>query len=99
VKHSGAAAASVAFAADEEQATLCVSDDGRGFSVADPARRVGLGLLNMHERLRPFAGDLRIQSTPGAGTQLCAAVPLRRQKAGPASARGIARAGRLHKDA
>ena len=78
VKHSGAVTASVQLSVDKERLTLGVSDSGRGFNIADPAHGAGLGLVNMQERLRPLAGELTIQSMPGAGTQIRAVVPLRR---------------------
>ena len=39
----------------------------------DPER--GIGLRNMRERLAAIGGRLRIQSAPGHGTQLEAALP------------------------
>ena len=54
--------------------TLSVRDDGRGF---DP-RAVGAGhhgLLGMRLRLEAQAGSLWIDSEPGRGTQLLAALP------------------------
>ncbi|MBN9369588.1 MULTISPECIES: cache domain-containing protein [unclassified Hydrogenophaga] len=56
---------------------LSLTDDGRGFDEQavqlDPER--GIGLRNMRERLAAIGGRLRIQSAPGHGTQLEAALP------------------------
>jgi signal transduction histidine kinase len=55
---------------------LTVSDDGVGFDVSANWRK-GLGLISMRERLEAVGGSLEIHSTPGAGTRLEVAVPLR----------------------
>ena len=54
---------------------LDVADDGTGF---DPAQRTqGYGLLGMRRRLARVSGTLTVESAPGSGTVLNAAVPLR----------------------
>ncbi len=59
---------------------LDVSDDGRGFDPAalphSPAGVRGHGLPAMRARLRQLGGTLTLESTPGEGTVLSAAVPL-----------------------
>jgi signal transduction histidine kinase len=50
-----------------------VDDDGAGF---DPAHgTAGAGLTNMRDRIGAVGGTLRIESAPGAGTQVHGAVP------------------------
>jgi signal transduction histidine kinase len=58
--------------------TLTVADDGIGFEV-DATWHKGLGLISMRERLEAVGGSLEIRSTPGAGTRLHVAVPLRHE--------------------
>jgi PAS domain S-box-containing protein len=71
VKHSGARLISVALTTEPERATLCVTDDGRGF---DPQSRRfdrrAFGLVGMRERAELLDGDFEIVSQPGAGTQV-----------------------------
>jgi signal transduction histidine kinase len=50
--------------------TLTISDTGRGF---DPAT-IGTGLTNMTDRLSAIGGDLVIDTAPGRGTRVTAAV-------------------------
>jgi signal transduction histidine kinase len=76
VKHSGAATASAALAAQNGSLVLEVRDDGRGFDAAGVAGHGGLGLVSIRERLRLVDGELTVQSQPGAGTRLVAQVPL-----------------------
>jgi signal transduction histidine kinase len=54
---------------------VSIADDGQGFVVGDRRRRGGL--LHMHDRVRSFGGTLSITSTPGQGTQVVAAFPVR----------------------
>jgi signal transduction histidine kinase len=50
-----------------------VDDDGAGF---DPAHGIaGAGLTNMRDRIGAVGGSLRIESAPGAGTNVHGAVP------------------------
>ncbi|MEZ0207405.1 sensor histidine kinase [Ideonella sp.] len=53
---------------------LSVVDDGCGM---DPARATrGLGLLGASERAAALGGELRVESTPGAGVRLSLHIPL-----------------------
>jgi signal transduction histidine kinase len=52
---------------------LKVSDDGSGF---DPNRTRGMGLLGMEERVKRLGGTIEIESRPGTGTTIRAALPL-----------------------
>jgi signal transduction histidine kinase len=51
-----------------------ISDDGRGFDINSAS--TGLGLSGMAERMRDIHGTLRIESIPGNGTTITAAVSL-----------------------
>ncbi|WP_217913481.1 GAF domain-containing sensor histidine kinase [Miltoncostaea marina] len=65
-RHSGAEHASVVLAARRGRLRLVVEDDGRGFDPGAPTER--LGIAGIRERVELLGGDLRIESTPGAGT-------------------------------
>lgn len=61
---------------------LMISDDGVGFDMNRyDGQRGSLGLLSMRERVSLVAGTLGIQSTPGEGTQICAWVPFKQERA------------------
>jgi NarL family two-component system sensor histidine kinase LiaS len=55
--------------------TVEIQDDGQGFDVtaALAARR---GVANMRERMTQVGGELRITSTPGAGSSILFIVPI-----------------------
>jgi signal transduction histidine kinase len=60
-----------------EEATLSVHDDGVGFDLADAdARRAGMGLTSMRERVDLLDGHLDIHTAKGSGTTISATVPL-----------------------
>ena len=73
-KHASARAIRVELEVSAGQLVLHISDDGIGFNTSSPAS--GYGLNGMRERMHVLNGNLKIGSTPGKGTQICAEVPL-----------------------
>ncbi|MEU8781752.1 sensor histidine kinase [Streptomyces sp. NPDC048637] len=78
-KHARASRVGLTLSYMEDLVTLDVRDDGVGF---DPnAKRVhgstngGFGLVGMRQRVQRLAGQLAIESEPGGGTAISAAVP------------------------
>ena len=88
-KHAAASHAWVTLSYMEDVVTLDVRDDGSGFaqpgksqaaeSQAEAARRAaaggGFGLIAMRQRVNRLAGQLEIESEPGAGTAVSASLP------------------------
>ena len=70
-RHADAARVSVRLDFAPDAATLVVTDDGRGFT-PDGA---GFGLAGMRERVEQVGGQVRVDSSPGAGTRLTVTVP------------------------
>ncbi|MHC9086723.1 sensor histidine kinase [Luteimonas sp. RIT-PG2_3] len=70
-RHAGATRATIAFAVEQGDAVLRVSDDGRGGAI-----QPGNGLAGMRERLEAARGSLRIDAAKGRGTRLEARLPL-----------------------
>lgn len=59
------------------EATLSIHDDGVGFDLADAeARRPGMGLTSMRERVSLLDGQLEVNTAKGNGTTISATVPL-----------------------
>ncbi|MFG2294077.1 sensor histidine kinase [Streptomyces sp. NPDC048603] len=79
-EHSGARTAALTLSFLGDQVVLDVADDGRGFTESRPAGRDrrdrGHGLPAMHARVRQLGGTLTVESVPGEGTVLSAALPL-----------------------
>jgi len=69
-RHGGARRITVRLQ-DDPKVCLSVSDDGRGFDVAEAAGAAGShGLRGMAERVQGIGGELSIDSEPGHGTQI-----------------------------
>jgi signal transduction histidine kinase len=72
-KHAGEGAhARVRIAQHDGALTFTIADDGDGFDLADAAP--GAGVQNMIDRVGALGGSLRIDTAPGAGTTIAAAI-------------------------
>lgn len=75
-RHSRAGKVEVRLTLEGEFVLLDVADDGVGFDV--DAEAFGFGLAGMRERLTALGGQLLLESSPGEGTTVTAALPLAR---------------------
>ena len=73
--HAEATAAAVKLSVSGDRLQFEVRDDGRGFDVN--VAGTGSGLAGMADRLDTVGGEVRIESTPGAGTVVTGSVPIR----------------------
>ena len=71
--HAGARSVKVVVRREPSRIMLSVADDGRGF---DAVRVRGLGLVGMEERVNHLGGAFEIDSSPGGGTRVAAALPV-----------------------
>ena len=76
VKHGAATQVYVSLSADRDFVQLRVSDNGAGFAAGPGRAGLGLGLVNMKERMRLVNGEFSITSRPGRGTEIVASAPL-----------------------
>jgi len=74
MKHSGARHLEVTLSAESNEIRLTVSDSGIGFDLQQAAKRGGLGLSSMQERIRLLNGTLSIDSQAGCGTTVQAKI-------------------------
>ena len=83
-KHAAAAHAWVTLSYMEDVVTLDVRDDGSGFKQPGTGEAPGnehsrtdggFGLIAMRQRVNRLAGQLEIESEPGAGTAVSASLP------------------------
>ena len=79
-RHSGSSSARIRIARESGKVIVEVSDEGRGM---DPdklaklrARSTGLGLRGIRERVRPFNGDVEIESQVDQGTSVRITFPI-----------------------
>jgi len=76
LRFSGARRVTLRLTGDAAGATMEVADDGAGFDVgAAERRRGGVGLFTMRERVALADGRFELDSAPGGGTRVRAAVP------------------------
>jgi two-component system, NarL family, sensor histidine kinase DevS len=76
VDHASAGVASVTVVEEGEEVRVVIVDDGDGFDSAASER--GGGLRTMEERIELLSGRVEIESEPGSGTEVRAALPARR---------------------
>jgi signal transduction histidine kinase len=74
-RHARAKYVNVSLARQGSRIRLRVADDGAGFDPA--ASTAGMGRRNMQTRAVDIGGDVRVASTPGAGTEVIFEVPVR----------------------
>lgn len=73
LRHSGATSTRITLGGDAARIALSIRDNGQGFDETQVSN--GLGLLGMKERAGMLNGELRLTSTPGAGTEIYVEVP------------------------
>jgi signal transduction histidine kinase len=76
-KHSHASKVAIFIKKSGATLTGSLTDDGVGFDLSALNDNSGLGLMGMTDRIRKIGGELYIKSSPGAGTRISFAVPLR----------------------
>lgn len=86
VKHANTRTVSLSLKLKDDYLCLSIIDQGDGFDVQElralGAKRKGIGLLGMRERVAALGGRLTLDSAPGKGTSIYVKLPtvLRRRK-------------------
>jgi signal transduction histidine kinase len=78
LKHAEATKISISIAF-EKNIQIKISDNGKGFSESKGGTKTGLGLINMEHRAKVLGGELKIESTPSAGTNIDIVVPVQNE--------------------
>jgi signal transduction histidine kinase len=73
VKHGNAQAATITLHQDNDNITLVITDNGRGFDLQ--SQPSGFGLLGMQERTIALGGNLQIETAPNCGCQIRVTIP------------------------
>ena len=74
-KHAEAQHVEVELKTEGDYLLLRVQDDGIGFRPSQPRKPQSLGLVGLRERAQLMRGELRVDSSPGAGTRVDARIP------------------------
>lgn len=80
IKHAEASQIIVQMAEEEQEYTLTVEDDGKGFNPKDKQLQKSAGLHNIQSRIDFLKGDLHIHSEPGLGTSMEIRFPKQKTK-------------------
>jgi signal transduction histidine kinase len=86
VKYSGTRQFAVELRRAANEVNLEVRDAGAGFDVEEVKLNGGLGLVSMQERVHLVHGRFSVESRPGEGTRIVAAVPVVAANAGASAA-------------
>jgi signal transduction histidine kinase len=80
-KHANAGVARIKIVGDLPSIRLYVEDNGVGFDLKEREHKLAnekrLGLRSMQERVNLLRGQMRIESSPGAGTQISIKFPVK----------------------
>jgi signal transduction histidine kinase len=82
-RHAGSAGLRLLVAGERGRLRIEVSDAGPGFdasAIGEGGER--LGLLGMRERVESLGGEFAVESAPGAGARVVAALPLAEERHG-----------------
>ena len=75
MRHSNAKYCGIDFKMNKENLHLDIWDNGKGFDMKAQKETNKLGLFGILERIKPYEGQMQIESEPGGGTRLIIRVP------------------------
>ena len=76
IKHAAATSLDILLLRDQQEITVSIEDNGKGFNSSDPGRFTGIGLKNIISRVEYLKGTVDISSAPGKGTLVAIFIPL-----------------------
>lgn len=76
IKHAGASNAYLELVAHEDQASIIVEDNGKGFDNSISTRSSGIGLENIRAKIALFQGEMEIKRKAERGTIVVIRIPL-----------------------
>lgn len=76
VKHAEAREVRVSLSRSQDELTLVIRDDGKGFTPETVGKEGGNGIHNMRERASLLQGSISIESAPLKGTTITLIVPI-----------------------
>nr|HPH86780.1 hypothetical protein [Ferruginibacter sp.] len=70
IKHARSTHVVIALRSNTQGVFLSITDNGIGFDISKPSK--GVGISNIKSRAEIYKGNVRFESTPGAGCTLMA---------------------------
>jgi signal transduction histidine kinase len=84
LRHADATRADIEIRREGGVLHLNVADDGKGLGEGNESETARFGLMGLRERVQALHGEFRLESRPGQGLRVSAAIPVR------STARGVA---------
>jgi len=78
MKHANASRVDISLIRDEENISLTIEDNGKGFDAKDVSFYNGMGLNNMRTRVNFLKGKIEMDSHPGQGTLISVYIPVKK---------------------
>jgi signal transduction histidine kinase len=75
IKHAQAKRVNISIIKDEDEISITIEDNGKGFDVKAGAGDKGIGLKNIETRIQYLKGTVSWESSPGNGTVVIIYVP------------------------
>lgn len=75
MKYANASVVSISLTIHDDEISLVIDDNGKGFNVSEAEKGLGIGLENMKKRAHKCGAHLSIDSSINRGTTIIAALP------------------------
>jgi two-component system NarL family sensor kinase len=79
MKHANADRLDISLIRDEENISLTIEDNGKGFDTSQPEIYRGMGLKNLQSRINFLKGKVELDSQVGKGTLVSVYIPLNKK--------------------
>lgn len=76
IKHAGANQLDIQISIEDQEVTVTIEDNGKGFDVGAKANFEGIGLKNIVTRVEFLKGSVEWDSSPGNGTLVAIHIPI-----------------------
>ena len=77
IKHADAKSVNIQIVMHENNLTVMIEDDGKGFDIKNIREQNGIGLKNIESRVKYLNGSVVFDSTPGRGANVIIEIPIR----------------------
>jgi signal transduction histidine kinase len=77
IKHASAIALDIQLNKTDDEITVTIEDNGKGFDARSSDRYEGIGLKNIRTRVEYLKGFVEWDSAPGKGTLVSIHIPLK----------------------
>lgn len=81
IKHAEATEIDIQLSRNDDEISLCIEDNGKGFDPAEVQKKQGgMGLGNLKMRVEQLGGEFSVDSTPGKGCSIMVDVPVNQKR-------------------